>query len=53
VWEDKLLTPLRFDCFNSACTDFAFEFTANQQVEFVGYAIEYTVDNTRIIRGKD
>lgn len=53
VWEDKLLTPLRFDCFNSACTDFAFEFETSTQVEFVGYAIEYTVDNTRIIRGKD
>jgi hypothetical protein len=52
LWEDKLLTPLRFDIADGACTDFAFEFTANQQIEFIGYAIEYSTDNTRIIQGK-
>jgi len=52
VWEDKLLTPLRFDIADGACTDFAFEFEAAQQIEFIGYAIEYEADRARIIQGK-
>ena len=46
------MTPLRFDIADGACTDFAFEFEAAQQIEFIGYAIEYEADRARIIQGK-
>ena len=52
VWEDKLYTPIRYDIANTACTDFAFEIDTSSQIEFIGYAIEYEVDGTRIIQGK-
>lgn len=51
-WQDKLLTRIRYPVANMSCGEFAFEFETNDQCEFIGYQIEYTVDGTKIIGGK-
>jgi len=51
-WQDKVITPIRFDISNKAVTDFAFEIKTDSPVEFIGYAIEYEVNGTQTIGGK-
>ena len=51
-WEDKAMTPIRFDISNKALSDFAWEIETTEQVELVGYAIEYEVNGTQTIGGR-
>lgn len=51
-WQDKVITPIRFDISNKAVTDFAFEIETQEPVEFIGYAVEYDVNGTQTIGGK-
>lgn len=51
-WQDKVITPIRFDISNKAVTDFAFEIKTQNPVEFIGYAVEYEVNGTQTIGGK-
>lgn len=51
-WQDKVITPIRFDISNKAVTDFAFEIKTQEPVEFIGYAVEYEVNGTQTIGGK-
>lgn len=39
-WQDKLLTQIRIDVGQFACSDFAFEFSTESPVVFTGYAVE-------------
>ena len=52
VWEDKKFTCIRYDVGMNAVQDFAFEFDTFDYVEFVGFAVEFTADGTKTIRGK-
>lgn len=51
-WQDKVITPIRFDISNKAVTDFAFELKTQEPVEFIGYSVEYEVNGTQTIGGK-
>lgn len=51
-WQDKVITPIRFDISNKAVSDFAFEIKTEEAVEFIGYAVEYEVNGTQTIGGK-
>ena len=51
-WQDKVITPIRFDISNKAVSDFAFEIKTDVPVEFIGYAVEYEVNGTQTIGGK-
>tara|TARA_R110000822_G_scaffold526_2_gene2418 strand:+ start:10931 stop:13063 length:2133 start_codon:yes stop_codon:yes gene_type:complete len=51
-WQDKLLTQIRVDVANMACSEFAFQFDTIDQIEFIGYQVEYTLDETKTIGGK-
>ena len=52
-WQGKLLTRVRFDIADGSCSEFGFEFQTPDSVEFIGYQIEYTVDGTKILKGKN
>lgn len=51
-WQEKLLTQIRFDIHNAAVSEFCFEFETNEQIEFIGYSIEYQTDSKKTIQGK-
>jgi len=51
-WQDKVVTPIRFDISNKYLTDFAFEISTQEQVEFIGYSVEFEVNGTTMIGGK-
>ena len=51
-WQDSLLTPLRYDVSLKGASDFAFEFETSNRIEFNGYAVEITVADTKMIKGK-
>jgi len=51
-WQDKTVTPIRFDISNKYLTDFAFEIATQEQVEFIGYSVEFEANGTTMIGGK-
>lgn len=51
-WQDKVITPIRFDISNKAVADFAFEIKTEEPVEFIGYAVEFEINGTQTIGGK-
>ena len=51
-WQDKLLTQIRVDVANLSCSEFAWEFETSDRIEFIGYTVEYQLDQTKTIRGK-
>ena len=52
LWEDKKFTCIRYDVGMNAVQDFAFEFDTFDYIEFIGFAVEFTADGTKTIRGK-
>jgi hypothetical protein len=51
-WQDKTITPIRFDIANKALTDFAFEILSDKPFEFTGYSVEFETNGTQTIGGK-
>lgn len=51
-FQDRVITPIRFDISNAALSDFAFEIKTQEAVEFIGYAIEFEMNGTQTIGGK-
>lgn len=51
-WQDKLLTQVRVDVGQNACSEFAWSFTTTEPIEFVGYSVEFQTDAKKTIRGK-
>jgi len=51
-WEEPVLTPIRFDVHNASCSWFQWFVETTEDVVVVGYAIDFTASNMRIIAGK-
>ena len=51
-WEEPIMTPIRFDVHNASCSWFRWQIETTEDVVVVGYAIDFTASNMRIIAGK-
>ena len=52
VWNDQLLTEIRWDVHTGAASHFLFEVSGTTDILLVGYAVDYTASNMKIIRGR-
>jgi hypothetical protein len=52
VWERKDLITLRYDIANKKLSYFRFEFETSEDLEFIGYSVEFNTDNMRTRAGK-
>lgn len=52
VWQKELLTEIRYPIAQKACSHFTFEVETNQDFVVMGYAIEYTTNETKTRSGK-
>ena len=52
VWEDPMLTTIRYPIALSAASFFAFEVETNNDFVLVGYSLEFAANKTHTIKGK-
>ena len=52
VWERKDLITLRYDIANKKLSYFKFEFETSNDIEFMGYSLEFNVDQGKTRQGK-
>ena len=52
VWQNHLLTTVRWDTYNSSCNHFQFEASGTGDVIIVGYEILFTANQMKMIKGK-
>ena len=52
VWERSDLITLRFDIANKKLSYFRWEFETDEDIQMLGYSLEFNTDNTRTRQGK-
>jgi len=51
-YENKRLIPLRVSVAQLSCAHYAFEFTTDEDISFVGWEVEYVSKGVRVIAGQ-
>jgi len=51
-WEEPLMTTIRFDVHSGACSYFQWSIETQADLVVIGYAVDFTVNGTRVVRGK-
>lgn len=51
-WEEPLVTTIRYDVHSASCSQFRWAIETQEDIAVIGYAIDFTVNGTRTIKGK-
>ena len=51
-WEEPLVTTIRYDVHSKACSQFQWAIETQANVTVIGYAVDFTVNGTRSIKGR-